>query len=104
MWEIGQWEHFVVSHIKALVPEKVKQTWREWRQEARRKELEMTGDDDFSDTLEMASWGVEEADAANKRDASKSPSTYCFPTSTVRHYHILGMGNKRRRADADICD
>jgi len=71
MCETGQWEDFVVSHVKALIPEKVKQTWRDWRKEARRKELEMTGDDDFSEGLEMASWGVEEADAANKRDASK---------------------------------
>ena len=60
----------MLSHLKALIPDKIKTTWREWRKEARRKELEMTGDDDFSDTLEMASWGVEEADAANKKDAS----------------------------------
>lgn len=67
---VGEWEDFVVSHAKALVPEKVKQSWRDWRKEMRKKELEITGDDDFSETLEMATWGVEEANAANKRDAS----------------------------------
>lgn len=68
---IGQWEDFVVSNVKALIPDSLEQTWRDWRKAMRRKELEITGDDDFSETLEMATWGVEEATTANKRDASK---------------------------------
>ena len=60
-----------MSTVKRLIPEAVKQQWRDWRQALRKEEMEHTGSDDFSDGLEMASWGVEEASEANKRDASK---------------------------------
>lgn len=67
---LGEWEHFIVSNAKRLVPESVKTFWHDWRSSMRAAEEEVTGSDKISDGVEMAGWGVEEAEQANKRDAS----------------------------------
>jgi hypothetical protein len=41
----------------------------------KKTEEKMTGDDNVNETVEMASWGVEEAEANNKKDASENIST-----------------------------
>jgi len=55
-----------------IIPESVKSTWHEWRDSVKQAEHEAFGDEEISDHVEMVGWGVEEADAKNKRDASKS--------------------------------
>lgn len=67
---LGEWEHKIVSSIKAIIPNSVKQTWRDWRSSMKQAERDMTGSDDISEHVEMAGWGVEEAEEANKKDAS----------------------------------
>ncbi|KAH6683212.1 hypothetical protein B0J14DRAFT_575384 [Halenospora varia] len=62
---IGEWEHIIVSNIKRLIPESVKQTWHDWR-----TAMESATGKDVSEKVEMAGWGVEEAEARNKKDAS----------------------------------
>lgn len=60
-----------MSNVKAVIPEGVKQQWRDWRKAFRKEEVEHLGSADFSEGLEMATWGVEEASEANKKEASK---------------------------------
>ncbi|QSZ32990.1 hypothetical protein DSL72_002574 [Monilinia vaccinii-corymbosi] len=68
--KIGEWEHIITSNIKKLIPESVQNSWREWRTAIQKAEVDMTGSDRISDGVEMAGWGVEEAEARNKKDAS----------------------------------
>lgn len=53
-----------------MIPESVKNTWHEWRSSMRKAEQDITGSDNISDGVEMAGWGVEEAEEKNKKDAS----------------------------------
>jgi hypothetical protein len=66
----GEWEHIVVSNVKRFIPESVKQTWHEWRVSMKKAEHDIEGSNEVSDHVEMAGWGVEEADKANKSHAS----------------------------------
>ncbi|CAG8958101.1 hypothetical protein HYFRA_00000446 [Hymenoscyphus fraxineus] len=67
---IGEWEHAFLSTIKRLIPESVKQSWHEWRAGMKNAEAEISGASKVDQTVAMASWGVEEAEAKNKQDAS----------------------------------
>jgi len=67
---VGEWEHLIVSHVKQLIPESVKSSWREWRQAMKNAEREVTGQEKINEDVEMAGWGVEEATERNKKDAS----------------------------------
>jgi len=58
-----------VSHIKQIIPDSVFQKWHEWRG-AMKTELKGSGGEQISEHVEMAGWGVEEADARNKTEAS----------------------------------
>jgi len=67
---LGEWEEVVVSNVKKVIPESVKTYYHDWRTSMKKAELEMTGDEKINGGVEMAGWGVEEAEAANKKDAS----------------------------------
>ena len=62
-----------MSNIKRFIPESVKQTWHEWRAAMKKEEHALAGNNEVSDHVEMAGWGVEEAEKANKSEASKHP-------------------------------
>ena len=79
----GEWEHIVVSNIKRFIPDSVKQTWREWRASMKKAEAQIEGSNEVSEHVEMAGWGVEEADKANKSDASTCPPK---PIRTFLHH------------------
>lgn len=68
---LGAIEHQVVSAIKGFIPETVQQKWHDYWQSIKKAETHVLGDDDISDTVEMAGWGVEKASERNKTDASK---------------------------------
>jgi len=68
---IGEWEHKAIEGIKSVIPESVSTTWHEWRESAKKVEHDITGSEDISDGVEMAGWGVEEAEKQNKAEASK---------------------------------
>jgi hypothetical protein len=70
----GHWEHVIVSHISAVIPESVKQSWNDWRTAMKKTEKEITGGEHINEGAEMAGWGVEEADERNKSHASMLPS------------------------------
>lgn len=67
---IGEWEHIVISHVKAVIPDSVKQTWREWRTSMKQAEKGIPGGQQVGEGVEMAGWGVEEAQKQNKAEAS----------------------------------
>ncbi|OAQ61971.1 peptide alpha-N-acetyltransferase [Pochonia chlamydosporia 170] len=67
---IGKIEHYVVSTVKQFIPESVRQKWHEYWRSIKSKEVETLGNDNISDGVEMAGWGVEEAQERNKEEAS----------------------------------
>ncbi|OTB01452.1 hypothetical protein M426DRAFT_323467 [Hypoxylon sp. CI-4A] len=67
---IGEIEHYVVSNAKKLIPESVQTRWREYRKALKDAEKENLGNDEISEHVEMAGWGVEEADRRHKAEAS----------------------------------
>ncbi|KAK1700492.1 peptide alpha-N-acetyltransferase Nat2 [Colletotrichum godetiae] len=67
---IGQLEHWVVSHVQKVIPDSVKTWWTEYRAALSKAETEQLGNNDISDAVEKATWGVEEAQRANKAEAS----------------------------------
>ncbi len=77
----GEWEHIIVSNVKRLIPESVKVKWREYKESVKQAERQMTGKQDVSDHVEMAGWGVEEAQERNKKDASEWRFVPFFPAS-----------------------
>ncbi|EPE29504.1 hypothetical protein GLAREA_00664 [Glarea lozoyensis ATCC 20868] len=64
------WEEAIVSNVKKVIPDTVKDKWHEFRSYMKKTEKDVTGDDSINETVEMAGWGVEEAEAKNKKDAS----------------------------------
>ncbi|KAK2045511.1 peptide alpha-N-acetyltransferase Nat2 [Colletotrichum somersetense] len=67
---IGQLEHWVVSNIKKIIPDSVQNWWSEYRAALSQAETKQLGSDDISEAVEMAGWGVEEAERRNKAEAS----------------------------------
>ena len=68
-----------MSNVKKVIPEPVKQFWHEWRASLKQAEREITGGEQINEHVEMAGWGVEEANAKNKRDASEYYLFLWFP-------------------------
>jgi hypothetical protein len=60
-----------VSNVKRVIPDSVKEKWHELRSSMKKSEENITGDDNVTETVEMAGWGVKEAEANNKKAASK---------------------------------
>lgn len=53
-----------------MIPDSVKQTWREWRKSMKQAQNGIPGGKEVGDGVEMAGWGVEEAEKHNKAEAS----------------------------------
>lgn len=84
----GKIEHYVVSTVKQFIPESVRQKWHEYWRSIKSKEVETLGNDNISDGVEMAGWGVEEAQERNKEEASEY-----FLSSSLQ---IATLGNLQR--------
>lgn len=69
-FSIGEWEESFLSFVKRIIPDSVKQTWHDWRTSMKKAEAEIQGATKVDETVAMAGWGVEEAEAKNKKDAS----------------------------------
>ncbi|KAF4507986.1 hypothetical protein G6O67_004424 [Ophiocordyceps sinensis] len=67
---IGKVEQFIVSNVKAIIPESARQKWHEYWHAVREAEKQQLGKDDISDKVEMAGWGVREAQERNEEEAS----------------------------------
>ncbi|KAI1344691.1 peptide alpha-N-acetyltransferase Nat2 [Xylariaceae sp. FL0016] len=67
---IGNLEHFVVSNVKKIIPPSVRDRWHEYTKALKQSEVENLGNDEISEHVEMAGWGVEEAEQRNKAEAS----------------------------------
>lgn len=66
----GDVEHSIASGVKQLIPQAVEDRWHEYRAALKQAERENFGTDQVSEHVEMMGWGVEEADAANRAEAS----------------------------------
>ncbi|KAI1372886.1 hypothetical protein F4677DRAFT_237406 [Hypoxylon crocopeplum] len=67
---IGEIEHFVVSNASKVIPESVRDKWHEYRKSMKSAEKEHLGNEEISEHVEMAGWGVEEAERRHKAEAS----------------------------------
>ncbi|KJZ79652.1 hypothetical protein HIM_01121 [Hirsutella minnesotensis 3608] len=67
---IGKIEHVVVSNVAKVIPEPVKRKWNEYWHAIKDAEANTLGDDQISDKVEMAGWGVKEAQEKNEEEAS----------------------------------
>jgi hypothetical protein len=86
----------VVSNLKKLIPESVQQAWHDWRASMKKAENDMTGNQEVTEHVDMVGWGVEEADARNKKEASMSPfppHVFLFPLSKLFFNDISRSGN-----------
>lgn len=61
----------MVSNIKKLIPQSVQDRWRDYKKALKEAEEEQLGNEEISEHVEAATWGVEEAEARNKAEASK---------------------------------
>ncbi|KAF5532756.1 n-acetyltransferase NAT2 [Fusarium mexicanum] len=68
--KIGEVEHRVMSSIKQMIPDTVREAWHTYWQSFKKVEARAIGDDDISDKMEMATWGVEKAEERNRTDAT----------------------------------
>lgn len=74
--------------MQRIIPENIKEFWRNYRAALKAAEKESMGDNDLSDDVEMVGWGVEEAQQKNKEEASEfGPYPYFHPSNTfVKRY------------------
>ncbi|KAI0134475.1 hypothetical protein BJ170DRAFT_201832 [Xylariales sp. AK1849] len=68
--KIGEFEHFVVSNVKKAIPQNMQDKWHEYWEALKGIEKEELGNDEISEHVEMAGWGVEEAQARHTAEAS----------------------------------
>jgi hypothetical protein len=59
-----------VSNIAKVIPDSVKTNWKEWRAAMKKASSGIPGAEEIGDGVEMAGWGVEEAEERNKSEAS----------------------------------
>jgi len=69
---IAEAEHFVVSHVQKVIPQGAQDWWHEYRKAQKGAEKEVVSNSDVADGVEMAGWGVREAEERNQAEASKS--------------------------------
>ncbi|KAI0164528.1 hypothetical protein GGR52DRAFT_128425 [Hypoxylon sp. FL1284] len=67
---IGAIEHVIVSNVSKLIPQSARDRWREYRGALKEAEKEDMGNNDISEHVEMAGWGVEEAERRHNAEAS----------------------------------
>jgi hypothetical protein len=63
-------EEWVVSRLEKVVPQGVKEWWHNYRQALKDRSKETIGEE-VTNGVEMAGWGVKEADERNKTEASR---------------------------------
>lgn len=103
----GRWEEVVLTNIQKLIPDSVERFWHDWRASMKKAEPDVAGSDVVSEGVEMAGWGVEEATAQNKKDASTCPfpfltspppfSLSTFPSSSLRAFSFTTDAHTRPR-------
>ncbi|KAI0540501.1 hypothetical protein GGR58DRAFT_132648 [Xylaria digitata] len=64
---IGELEHWIVSHISKVIPDSVRNRWNEYRAALKEAKREQSGGEE---EVEVAGWGVEQAEERNKTEAS----------------------------------
>jgi N-terminal acetyltransferase 2 len=60
----------VISHVSKFIPDRVKEFWHDYRKSLKDAEKKEIGDNEISEDVEMAGWGVKEAEERVKTEAS----------------------------------
>lgn len=97
---IGAIEHYVVSHVSKVIPQSVRDWWHEYRGALKDAEKENIGNDDISEHVEMAGWGVEEAERRHKAEASKF-YRHILSIHDVIHAHMTSRS--RHPVSSSLC-
>jgi len=63
---IGALEDWIMTYVKKAIPDSIEEKWHNYRKSLKKAEVENLGSDDISEHIEMAGWGVEEAERRNK--------------------------------------
>ena len=82
-------EHIIVSNVSRFIPQSVKDFWVEYRAALKQARTERHGTEGVDEAIEMAGWGVEEAQVRNQAGASK----FSLDSSSTGH------GRRDGRAD-----
>lgn len=75
MGNIADIEHWVLSNVKKIIPEDVKEWWHDYRTAMKNPEGYELGDNQTSKDMDKAGWGVEEAQERHTADASEWKQT-----------------------------
>ncbi|KAI1822106.1 hypothetical protein F4861DRAFT_516057 [Xylaria intraflava] len=67
---IGEVEHYIVSLVKKVIPESVRNRWHAYREALREVKKEQAGEGETDEQAEAVGWGVEEAQERNNSAAS----------------------------------
>lgn len=59
-----------MSSVRSVIPDPVRRQFREWWLALKGIETEHLGDDEITEKMEMAGWGVREAHEQNLEEAS----------------------------------
>lgn len=86
----------MVTNTKKLIPQGVQDRWHSYRTALKEAEEENLGNNAISEHAEMAGWGVEEAQARHKAEASESP----FMPYYSRRAHPVRLTGAFRSGDA----
>ena len=68
---LGKIEHAVVSTVSSIIPDSIREKWRDSWKSVKKTESDALGNENVSDTVEMVSWGVERAQEQHNEEASK---------------------------------
>lgn len=60
-----------MSSVKTMIPDTVRDKFHALWSSLKREETKHLGNDDVSEAVEMAGWGVEKASERNQEEASK---------------------------------
>lgn len=83
-----------MGYVKQAIPDSVEEWWRNYRQSVKKAEIEKLGSDDITEHIEMAGWGVEEAERMN--DGPGASKCGCYPVITTE-VPVLSLAPSRQK-------
>lgn len=83
-----------MTYVKKMIPDSIEEKWHNYRKSLKEAEMENIGNDDISEHIEMAGWGVEEAERRNKGPGASEFAPFLrsdyFETAMLAKYRAVG--------------
>ncbi|KAK3325201.1 hypothetical protein B0H66DRAFT_113901 [Apodospora peruviana] len=77
--KIAEVEHIVVSNVKKIIPESIKNWWHEYRHALKENAKQQMGSDsEVVQDVEMAGWGVKEAEERTQQEGASLATQFAF--------------------------